>query len=88
MMEKAKRFICGCLNADKKGVIYFGIGDSQEQASKFSRGEVLGLDVESVIDDIMKAFQAVLDDHIRSDDGLLQKGGDQNCVNIEFISRC
>ena len=84
-MEKAKRFICGCLNADKKGVIYFGIGDSQEQASKFSRGEVLGLDVESVIDDIMKAFQAVLDDHIRSDDGLLQKGGDQNCVNIEFI---
>lgn len=85
IMEKAKRFICGCLNADKKGIIYFGIGDCQEQASKFLRGEVLGLDVESIIDDIMKAFQAVLDDHIRSDDGPMQKGGDQNCINIEFV---
>ncbi|XP_078364796.1 uncharacterized protein LOC144649210 isoform X2 [Oculina patagonica] len=85
IMDKAKKFICGCLNADSKGIIYFGVGDCQEQCSKFKRGEVLGLYVEDVIDDIVKAFQFVLDDHIKSDDGTLQKGGDQNCVNLEFI---
>ncbi len=84
-MDKAKKFICGCLNADSKGVIYFGVGDSQEQCSKFKRGEVLGLDVEDVIDDIVKAFQFVLNDHIKTDNGPLQKGGDQKCVNLEFI---
>ena len=85
IMDKAKKFICGCLNADSKGIIYFGVGDCQEQSSKFKRGEILGLDVEGVVDDIMKAFQFVLDDHIKTDDGPLQKGGDQNCVNLEFI---
>ena len=84
-MEKAKKFVCACLNADSKGIIYFGVGDSQEQCSKFKRGEILGLDVEGVIDDIMKAFQFVLDDHIKSDAGPLQKGGEQNCVNLEFV---
>ena len=85
IMEKAKKFICACLNADSKGIIYFGVGDSQEQSSKFKRGEIIGLDVEDVIDDITKAFQFVLDDHIMSDDGQLQKGGEQDCVNIEFV---
>ena len=85
IMEKAKKFVCACLNADSKGIIYFGVGDSQEQSSKFKRGEIIGLDVEEVIDDIMKALQCVLDDHIKSDDGQLQKGGEQNCVNIEFV---
>ena len=85
IMEKAKKFICACLNADSKGIIYFGIGDSQEQCSKFKRGEILGLNVENVIDDIVKALQTVLDDHIKSDAGPLQKGGAQNCVNIEFV---
>ena len=85
IMEKAKKFICACLNADSKGIIYFGVGDSQEQCSRFKRGEILGLDVEDVADDIMKALQFVLDDHIKSDTGPLQKGGEQNCVNIEFV---
>ena len=85
IMDKAKKFICACLNADSKGIIYFGVGDCQEQSSKFKRGEILGLDVEDVIDDIMKAFQFVLDDHIKSDAGQLQKGGDQNCINLEFV---
>lgn len=82
IMEKAKKFVCACLNADSKGIIYFGVGDTQEQ---FKRGEIIGLDVEDVIDDIMKALQFVLDDHIKSDDGQLQKGGEQNCINIEFV---
>ena len=84
-MEIAKKFICGCLNGDKKGIIYFGVGDSQEQCSKYKRGEILGLDIESVIDDIVKAFQFVLNDHIKSEAGPLQKGGEQNCVNMEFV---
>lgn len=46
IMDKAKKFICACLNADSKGIIYFGVGDCQEQLSKFKRGEILGLDVE------------------------------------------
>lgn len=85
IMEKAKKFICACLNADSKGIIYYGVGDSQEQCSKFKRAEIVGLDVEDIIDDIMKAFQFVLDDHIKSDAGPLQKGGEQNCVNLEFV---
>lgn len=85
IMDKAKKFICACLNADRKGTIYFGVGDSQEQLSKFKRGEILGLDVEDIVDEIMKAFQSLLDDHIKCDAGQLQKGGDQNCINIEFV---
>ena len=84
-MELAKEFICGCLNGNRKGIIYFGVGDSQERCSKFKRGEILGLDMESVIDDVVNAFQNVLNDHIKSDAGPLQKGGEQNCVNMEFV---
>ena len=85
IMEKAKKFICACLNADRKGIIYFGVGDSQEKGSKYQHGEILGLDVEHIRDDINKSFQCVLDDHIKSDAGPLQKGGEQNCVSIHFV---
>ena len=85
IMEKAKKFICACLNANRSGIIYFGVGDNQEKASKYDHGEIIGLDVEHMRDDINKAFQCVLDDHIKSDDGPLQKGGEQNCVNIYFV---
>lgn len=43
IMEKAKKFICACLNSDRKGIIYFGVGDSQEQGSRYKNGEVVGL---------------------------------------------
>ena len=84
-MQKAKKFICACLNADRPGTIYFGVGDSQEQGSRYQHGEILGLEVEDIKDDVNKAFQFVLDDHIKSDAGPLQKGGEQNCVNIHFV---
>lgn len=85
-MELAKKFICGCLNAgDREGTIYFGVGDSQGQCSKYKRGEILGLGIESIIDDMVQAFQNVLNDHVKSDAGPLQKGGEQNCVNMEFV---
>ena len=77
IMEKAKKFICGCLNGDRKGIIYFGVRDS---------GEVVGLVLNQCLkDDIVKAFQAVLNDHMKSDQGPLVKVGDQNCVNLEFV---
>ena len=85
MLDKAKKFICGCLNANTKGTIYFGIGDCQEQGSKYQHGEILGLNVEEVKDEIMKAFQSVLNDHILSNKGPLQKGGEQNCVSLHFV---
>ena len=85
IMEKAKKFICACLNNDRNGIIYFGVGDSQEQGSKYKHGEILGLEVEDIRDDVNKAFQFVLDDHIKSDAGTLQKGGEQNCINIHFV---
>lgn len=47
-MEKAKKFICGCLNADRAGIINFGVGDSQEQNSKYKHGEILGLMMTSI----------------------------------------
>ena len=84
-MEKAKKFICACLNADRKGIIYFGVGDSQEKGPKYRHGEILGLDVEHIKDDINKAFQDVLNDHIKSDHGRLQKVGEQDCVSIHFV---
>ena len=84
-MEKAKKFICACLNAGSKGTIYFGVGDNQEQNSKFLHGEIIGLEVENIKDDITKALQFLLDNHIKSDDGPLQKGGEQNCINIYFV---
>lgn len=85
IMEKAKKFICACLNADTTGTIYFGVGDNQEQNSKYQHGEILGLEIEDIQDDINKAFQFVLNDHIKSDAGPLQGGGDQKCVAIFFV---
>ena len=85
IMEKAKKFICACLNGDRKGIIYFGVEDNQRQASNFRHGEISGLEVEGIKDDITKAFQFVLDDHIKSDAGPLQKGGEQNCINMYFV---
>ena len=85
IMEKAKKFICACLNSDRKGIIYFGVGDSQEQRSRYKHGEIVGLDVTDIKDDINKAFQFVLDDHIKSDEGPLQKGGEQNCITLHFV---
>lgn len=84
-MEKAKKFICACLNAGSKGIIYFGVGDNQEQGSKFHHGEVIGLEVENIRDDITKALQFLLDDHMKSDAGSLQKNGEQNCIEIHFV---
>ena len=84
-MEKAKKFVCACLNADRQGIIYFGVGDSQEKGSKYQHGEIIGLDVEDIKDDINKAFQFVLDDHIKSDAGPLQKAGEQDCFKIYFV---
>lgn len=26
--KRAKKFICACLNNDRRGIIYFGVGDS------------------------------------------------------------
>lgn len=84
IMEIARTYICACLNGNRKGTIYFGIGDPEnKQCSKL--GEILGLHVEHLLDDIGKAFQHVLDYHIKSDVGPLQKGGDQNCVNMVFV---
>ena len=77
IMEKAKKFICGCLNGDRNGIICFGVRDS---------GEVVGLVLDQCLkDDIGNAFQAVLNDHIKSDQGSLVKVGDENCVNLEFV---
>ena len=86
VMEKTKKFICGCLNSAEcqEGVIYFGIGDGEGEDPKYKRGEVHGLDLESSIDDIEKAFHAVLYDHVRSNGEKMQKG-EQTCVRLEFV---
>lgn len=70
-MEKVKKFICGCLNVDRVGIIYFGVGDSQEQNLKYKYGEILGFMVDDYKDDINKVFQFFFDDYIGSDVGSL-----------------
>ena len=82
IIYKAKTFICACLNAAITGIIYFGVGD----CPYYQHGEIIGLQVENVKDDIIKTFQCVLDYHIKSNRGPLSKGGDQNnCVRIYFV---
>lgn len=76
MMEKAKSFICGCLNADRKGIIYFGVADQDHK--------ILGLEIENMIDEITTAFQHVLSDHIKSDTGAPSLG-EQDGVKLHFI---
>ena len=84
ILEKAKDFACGYLNCgDEQGIIYFGIGDSVDQ--KYKCGEVLGLEVGSRKDEINKHFQTVLNDHLLSDVGPLQKGDEQRLIRLEFV---
>ena len=85
IMEKVAIFTCACLNADIQGTIYFGVANGKEKNSQYQHGEILGLHVEDIRDDIINAFQWVLDNHIRSEEGPLKKGGDQSCFNIEFV---
>jgi hypothetical protein len=84
-MDKARTFICGILNRGGQGIIYFGIGDSYDPSTNYKRGEIIGLEVEHLRDEISKAFRFTLDDHIKSDNGKMVKGGDMNCVNIHFV---
>ena len=85
IMDKARPFICGILNGGGQGIIYFGIGDSYDPSTKFKRGEIIGLEITDLKDEINKAFQSTLDDHIKSDNGKMKKGGDMNCVKIYFV---
>ena len=84
-MYKARVFICGILNGGEKGIIYFGIGDSYDQTTKYKHGQIIGLEVEDLRDEISKAFQSTLNDHIKSDNDKMTKGGDMNCVNLYFV---
>ena len=85
IMEKARVFICGVLNAGEQGIIYFGVGDSCDDKTDFVHGEIIGLEVGSLKDEICKAFQSLLDDHIKSDNGKMTRGGDMHCVKIHFV---
>ena len=85
IMDKARVFICGILNGGGKGIIYFGIGDSCNTSTNYKHGEIIGLEVEDLRDEIGKAFESTLTAHIKSDNGQLTKGGDMNSVNIYFV---
>lgn len=85
IMEKARLFICAVLNTcQSAGTICFGIGDSINKATNFRHGEVVGLEVENLKDDINKAFQSILDDHIKSDQGKLTSA-EMKAVNIHYV---
>ena len=86
MMEKARVFICGILNAGRSGTIYFGIADGGDGKSGFIHGEIIGLDISKHLqDEISKAFQNTLDDHIKSDSGKMTRGGEMECIQIYFV---
>lgn len=85
-MEKARLFICGILNAGRSGIIYFGIADGNDDKSGFIHGEIIGLDINKHLqDEISKAFQNTLDDHIKSDNGKMTRGGEMDCIQIYFV---
>ena len=84
MMEKARIFISAVLNAGEHGTICFGVGDSIDKSTNFNHGEVVGLEIENLKDDINKAFQSILDDHICSDDGKLNNG-EMKAIKIHYI---
>ncbi|XP_046857832.1 uncharacterized protein LOC124451245 [Xenia sp. Carnegie-2017] len=85
MMEKARVFICGILNAGTKGTIYFGTGDTNDPTTSYKRGQIIGLEIQDLKDEISKAFQSMLNHHIKSDNGELTKGGDMECIKIHFV---
>lgn len=84
VMYKAKTYICALLNSAKPGTLYFGVADGKED-SRYQHGQILGLDVWELKDQINAALQDVLNNHIESDMGALEKGGDMNCVNLYFV---
>lgn len=48
MMEKVKFFICGCLNVDRKGIIYFGVDDVDYK--------IFGFEIKYMMDEIIIVF--------------------------------
>lgn len=64
------------MNADRKGIIYFGVGDQDHK--------ILGLEIGHMMDEIINAFQDVLKGHIKSDTGALSKE-EQDGVKLHFI---
>ena len=84
-MEKARTSICGILNGGERGIIYFGIGDSYNETTNYKRGEIIGLEVVGLRDEMTNAYQSTLDDHIKSDNGKMTKGGDMNSIYIHFV---
>jgi hypothetical protein len=89
IMEKARVFICGVLNAGRQhGTIYFGIGDACGGKTDITHGEIIGLELDQHLkDEISKAFQNTLDDHITSDSGTgkMTRGGEMDCIKIYFV---
>jgi hypothetical protein len=87
IIQHAVRFVVGCLNARIHGVIAFGVGDQQEQEGRFQHGEVVGLDIVGLEDNITKLFQYMLDHMIRSDEHHNQRLplSEQQCISLHFI---
>lgn len=83
--DKAIKFTCAVLNGGQKGTLYLGVADDVKKESGYKHGEIVGLHIADMKDDINKALQAGLDDHMLSDAGPLQKGGEQNCIAVHYV---
>jgi hypothetical protein len=85
VIQHSVKFICGCLNIRQQGTISFGIGDKLEQQGRFRHGEVIGLAVEAIQDEIQQLFQHMLDNMIYRDDKCGMTPYEQLSVSIHFV---
>lgn len=85
IIQHAVKFVCGCLNIRRRGVISFGIGDKLEQQGRFRHGEVTGLAVENSQDDIQQYYQYMLDKMICTGNKSGMTPSEQLSVSIHFV---
>ena len=85
IIHHSVKFICGCLNIRKQSAISFGIGDKFEQQGKFRHGEVIGLAVEKIQDEIQQLYQYMLDNMICRDNKCGMTPSEQLSVSIHFV---
>ena len=86
IVQKAVKFVVGCLNQRMRGVIAFGVGDMQEQQDHFLYGQVLGLCIDGIEKEIVKQFEYMKLEMIRTDPDQTLLKAEQECISLHLIN--
>ena len=84
VIDYSRKFVTGCLNSRKPGVISFGVGDAHQE---FSQGQIIGIDVSGQGDRLGGALKFMLDNvicHCGSPISPLSLA-EKDCITLHFI---